>query len=210
MCGRINIIDNPGYFEWFKSLGIGLGDWHPPGYNVAPSAYIPVLFNAGGDLETSPMRWGVTPRWSESQLLINARSETIAEKPSFKHSFRDRRAVIPVTGFYEWKRGKTKRPFHFQPANDDLFLLAGIWEISKEGEPQCCIVTTQANGTMKPIHHRMPVMLDRGNAPTWINGNEDDASAMLKPSPDDWLSCYEVSSYVNNARNQGEECVRAI
>ncbi len=130
MCGRINIIDAEHMRVFFEGMGIKLSsNIDAPRYNIAPSAYIPVVARQDNKLVCSNMGWGLTPKWmNPGQLLINARSETIQEKPSFKRLFESQRAVIPATGFYEWRRdGKAKKPFHFVPSNTDLFLMAGIW-----------------------------------------------------------------------------------
>ena len=158
------------------------------------------------------MGWGLTPKWVRpGQLLINARSETIQEKPSFKRLFESQRAVIPATGFYEWQRdGKAKRPYHFVPINADLFLMAGIWSVTNDGEPQCCIITTAANETMKPVHRRIPLLFDGAMLDGWINGELLEASKMMDVPNTNLIECYEVSSFVNNSRNDGRRCIESL
>lgn len=184
-----------------------------PNYNVSPSFTLVIAISG---LEFIPAEWGILPPWADKAKfkgpLINARSETIWEKPSFRHLIKSKRAIIPVNGFYEWKREKgSKQAFYFKPANDPAFALAGIYQIPKDGVPQCCIITTEANKIMGPVHHRMPVLLARRSFEKWLGDtSHDDITTLMKPSPQSWIKCHPVTNYVNNARNQGEECVTPL
>ena len=208
MCGRLNVTDHPGVRDLMAGLGQPIYPVDRPArYNIAPGAELDVIYQQDKELAAIPMNWGIVPPWKKG-LLINARAETIHEKPTFKRMFENQRIVIPATGFYEWQReGKIKRPFHFTPNDAELFLMAGIWGVTKEGEQQCCIVTTGANEIMQPIHHRMPLLLAQNKIDGWIRGSSKEASELLSVPVDSMLSGYEVSSYVSNARNDGPECV---
>jgi putative SOS response-associated peptidase YedK len=136
---------------------------------------------------------------------------SIHEKPSFRKLIRHAR-TIPVNGFYEWQRsGASRRGYHFSSTDDNALALGAIYQIGANDEHQCCIVTTAANGVMAPVHDRMPVIIAREAMSDWLRP-EDDAviEALMQPCPNRWLCANEVSSYVNNARNEGEHCIEPI
>lgn len=145
--------------------------------------------------------------------LVNARAETVAEKPSFKSAYHSRRCLIPADGFYEWKKyGKAKQPYYIRKVNRELFCFAGLWEAwtSKDtGEviESCTIITTEANSLLKPIHHRMPAVIASCDHLSWLSG---DVSELLLPYEWNDFVTIQVSTHVNNVRNDDPECVAEL
>jgi putative SOS response-associated peptidase YedK len=214
MCGRIDAHDPIGVNNLISILDIVLPEERfPPRYNITPSMQImTVCYNHGFTIVE--MTWGLLPPWAKTGMrpLINARAETIHAKPSFRNLIKRSRSIIPVNGFYEWRRnGANKRAFYFSPTDETALALGAIHQIGNDGEPQCCIVTTTANGIMAPVHDRMPVIVSRDNISDWL-GSDDDAviDALMQPCTDELLQLHEVSSYVNNARNEGERCITPV
>ena len=220
MCGRMNITDNEGIRLLMELIGMPSWPSIQARYNVAPSATLDVLMaesqQGGTSLAHSPMHWGLIPPWAKDgqfkRPLINARSETVREKPSFRHLVDDHRVLVPVTGFYEWLRqGNNRQPYYFHPADGKAMLMAGLYQENAKGELEITLLTTAANKTMAPIHHRMPVIITPDNAATWLS--EQPAAVindLMQPAANDLLSLYEVDSYVSNARNEGEQCVARV
>jgi putative SOS response-associated peptidase YedK len=182
-----------------------------PRYNIPPTVDIPVIRYADEKRRLSLMRWGLLPSWTKdpkkAPLLNNARAETVTEKPSFRTAFKTRRCLIPVDGFYEWKTiGKAKQPYYFRRQDERPFAFAGLWETWNDIE-SCTIITTEANELMAPIHHRMPVVLATNDYDEWMDPAAADLAKLLLPCPADELICYPVDPVVNNARNQGPQCI---
>lgn len=218
MCGRINVSDNEGVRLLLAMLGMEVWPDRNPRFNVAPSQTLDVVSWQNQALVLQSMKWGLLPPWAKpgtfSAPLINARSETIHEKPSFKHLIRNHRVVIPINGFYEWRRtGKVKEPHFVQPANAGAMFIAGLFQppgekSSGEGHAQVCAVTVAANESMSKVHHRMPVILSPDNALKWIKpADKDRLNQLMVPASNDAVTISEVSDYVNSARNEGPECV---
>ena len=170
------------------------------------------------------LRWGLIPSWSKdasiASKLINARGETVADKPSFRDAYQSRRCVIPVDGFYEWRteEGK-KQPFRIGFREGKPFAFAGLWENWRvpDGEDDAgntvetyTIVTTAANPKLAPIHHRMPVIVDPSDYDLWLEGAPGEANAVIKPFPPDNMAFYRVSTRVNNVRNDDEACIEPL
>jgi putative SOS response-associated peptidase YedK len=203
-------------------------------FNVAPTNDIyGVVADADGHREVQAFMWGLLPVWAKErkigQKMINARSETIAEKPAFKGVFKKHRCIIPMDGFYEWapgleggprtKAGKlAKRPHYIHRVDGEPLAVAGIWSAwrDKTEGPDApwlhtaSVITTQANATMEPVHDRMPVVLPRAMWDMWLdptNQQIDMLAGLLVPAPDDLLVMHEVSTDVNNVRNKGEHLV---
>lgn len=192
-----------------------------PRYNVAPTQQ--VLTVAGGDARKAGfMRWGLIPSWSKdgpsSRPLINARAETVAEKPSFRGPLKKQRCLVPADGFYEWQKvGNAKRPMRITMRSGEPFAFAGLWSVWVDPEgnriPSCAIITTAANEVLKPIHHRMPVILVEEAEDIWLDTALDDRDALtqlLEPYPDDALEAYEVSRLVNSASNDVPEVTEPL
>lgn len=184
----------------------------PPRYNIAPSQPVPVVIREGGERRFLLVRWGLVPSWAKEMpqsLLINARAETIAEKPSFRGAFRHRRALMPADGFYEWKaegRGP-KQPYFIRRRDGAPFAMAALWEhwMDPHGSEldTCAAVTAEANATLMPIHHRMPVILPEKDWDLWLDpaATEKELLALLRPAPDDLLEAIPVSTRINRAAN---------
>ena len=164
--------------------------------------------------EAGRLRWGLVPGFwatkSGQRPLINARAETVATQPAFKESFEQRRCLIPADGFYEWRRDpEGKRPIWFSPPEHDLFAFAGVWarlEL-KDADPvmSCALITTQPNELVRPVHDRMPVVLDPAVEPTWLDPDADPQTLMelLRPAAEDRLEMREVADAVNDVREDG-------
>ena len=193
-----------------------------PRYNIAPTQTI-LAVRAGTEAkkECTFLRWGLIPSWATDEKignrLLNARAETVATKPSFRTAFRRHRCLIPADGFYEWQKlGKGKQPFWIHRAEETPFFFAGLWERyegSLKGPLETCtIVTTQANELMKPIHERMPLILQSNQADEWLDPKLADAKWLesLLPCPKDFLVADAVSDYVNSPRNIGPECIQPV
>jgi putative SOS response-associated peptidase YedK len=194
----------------------------PPRYNIAPTQ--PVLIvrrTPQGEREQYLVRWGLIPSWVKDPrdftTLINARSETASEKPSFRGAFRHRRCLVPATGFYEWT-GKpgAKRPHMFRARDGGLIALAGIadhWVGADGSELETvAILTTTANATMAPIHDRMPVIIAPEHFDVWLDcrsGTSKYAETLLSPPPPDLLEIIDVSPKLNNPRNEGPELLQS-
>jgi putative SOS response-associated peptidase YedK len=169
--------------------------------------------------ELTFLNWSLIPSWAEDpkigDWMINARSETAADKPSFRSAFRKRRCLIPTDGFYEWqKNGGKKQPFFIHRADAKPFAFAGLWE-HWEGDGQviesCTILTTEANELMRPLHDRMPVILQPEDYDRWLDPRLDKPEAvqpLLRPYPSEALAAYPVTTLVNNPRNDKAECLK--
>lgn len=190
-----------------------------PSYNCAPSQKLPVISSDQPD-RLAFYKWGLIPFWAKdpkiAYKLINAKSETIEEKPSFKHSFKRRRCLVICNGFYEWKKGNNQKiPYRIFLRENKLFAMAGIWDEWKDAEQKplrsFSILTTSPNELMKDIHQRMPVILDKTNEHTWLHENNPDLlKNLLKPFPADNMEAYQISSLVNSPRNDTPEIIEAL
>jgi putative SOS response-associated peptidase YedK len=194
----------------------------PPRYNIAPSQEIAAVRRRpdGVQRELVFLRWGLIPFWAKESKTdystINARAETVAQKPAFRQAFQKRRCLIAADGFYEWqKTDGGKQPFYIHRKDDQPFALAGLWERWKGGDDQiesCTIIVTQPNEVLKPIHDRMPVILSRADFDVWLDPEFDDRDklqALLRPYPADELEAYPVRTLVNNPRNDRPQCISA-
>lgn len=184
-------------------------------YNCAPAQNLAVI-SSEVPCELSFFRWGLIPSWAKDAAvgnkLINARGETLAEKPSFRSAFRNRRCLVPATGFFEWKRDAGKTPYHIRMKSGDPFCFAGLWDkwIASDGEIvySFTIVTTTPNELMAQIHDRMPVIIHREDEQRWITPNPDPSMVeLLKPFPSALMEAYPVSKLVNSPKNDGPEII---
>ncbi len=191
-----------------------------PRYNIAPTQNIPVICQTdNSSRQLVEMRWGLIPSWMKEENigsgLINARAETIESKPSFRSAFKKRRCLIVADGFYEWKtENDIKVPYYIHLKEKHPFGMAGLWErwVSDAGHAieSCTIITTDANKTLSPIHHRMPVIIAADNYASWLDpGNEDvvQLKTLLTPNSKDQMAFYTVSRHVNNPRNDDSACI---
>ena len=189
-----------------------------PRYNIAPTQDIAAIRNdEEGGRELTALRWGLVPFWAKDpsigNRMINARAETVAEKPAFRAAYRRRRCLVLADGFYEWyKEGSGKTPYFITQADDTPFAFAGLWEHwqSKESDDvieSATLLTAAANDFMATLHHRMPVILDQNAADRWLAGDDDAIEYALAHGPR--LKAYPVDRHVNNPRNEGVNLIDA-
>jgi putative SOS response-associated peptidase YedK len=195
-------------------------DWIPR-YNVAPTSRIPIVREVAGGRQFALARWGLVPAWAKDidtgYSTINARAETVAEKPAFRAAFKHRRCLIPADGWYEWRAipgSKAKQPYFIARRDRSPLALAGLWERweGRDREPleSCTIIVTAANDGLRGIHDRMPVVLDPASWDDWLALEQRDPAVLqglLRPAPDGELTAWPVSTHVSNARNEGPECL---
>lgn len=193
-----------------------------PRYNIAPTQPILIIRQPwqqpDAKREAASVMWGLVPSWAKDASmgarLTNARGETVAEKPSFRSAFRRMRCLIPADGFYEWEDTPSgKQPWFIRLKCQGLLAFAGLWEHwqAPDGTPieTAAIITTDANELVRPVHDRMPVILQPADYAAWLGAqtSAEDLKALLKPLPEDLMERYRVSRRMSNARNEGEECV---
>ncbi len=216
MCGRFAQKDTPQRLaEYFHATGdIDVRS----SFNIAPSARIvTVTEDADETRHLKLMRWGLIPSWAKDpsigNKLANARGETVAEKPSFISAFRSRRCLIPASGFYEWKTiAGRKQPYFISYRSGEPLAMAGLWESWRaeggESVETCCIITTDANELMHPIHDRMPVLLDQGQWRTWLNpmvASRESLQPMLKPHDPESMQAWTVTMELNRVGLRDDE-----
>ena len=225
MCGRFTL-RTPAH-QLAEAFGVEVRANLAARYNIAPSQDIAVVRAApepdnddGGWRELTILRWGLVPQWARDAAMgnrmINARAETVAEKPAFRAAFRQRRCLIAADGFYEWRKAPdgSKQAYFIARADDAPFAFAGLWERWRlpGAEPleTCAIITTDANATLAPIHHRMPVILAAGDHDAWLDPDAppgDALTALLRPAPPDAVIARAVGRHVNSARNDDPVCI---
>jgi putative SOS response-associated peptidase YedK len=208
MCGRFTLTVDPE--DLMERFHLESAEQMPtPRYNVAPTQSIPVILNESPN-RLSLAQWGLIPSWAKDPAIggqmINARAETLAEKPAYRTAFKKRRCLVPADGFFEWRKeadGKTKTPMYIHLKTGAPFAFAGLWEVwtSPEGETRrtCTLVTTEPNDLLATIHNRMPVILPRDAEADWLDNKLEVLAlmSMLKPYPADQLEAYAVSRRVN-------------
>jgi putative SOS response-associated peptidase YedK len=220
MCGRYTLARSQQ--ELSERFGIKqLFLDYKPRYNLAPGQDLPVIFNSGGKITLESCQWGLIPSWvkdlQKTRPLINARAETVLEKPSFKKAIIARRCLVPADGFYEWKSaGSLKRPFFIHRPDSAIFAFAGIWDEWKnaEGVPvrTFSIITTQANKTMSAVHDRMPVILSAESEQRWLDPTLVDPAkllCLLAPCSDDLITMHQVSTQVNSVKHDSVDLIEA-
>lgn len=226
MCGRFTLTASPEQLAALFEL-----PQEPvvvPRYNIAPTQPVAVvrLQPQTAQREWALTYWGLIPSWSKDPSIgarmINARSETVTEKPAFRAAFKRRRCLVPTTGFYEWKKvGKGKQPYYITTPDRSPFAIAGLWEYWEGADgsalESCTLLTTSANGLMSPLHDRMPVIVEPADYAQWLGTGRDETpnaldnlQHLLRSYPDDGLVAYPVSSYVSNAHNEGAACIEAL
>ena len=212
MCGRYTlkspidvVVEHFGLEEYPSSL--------TPSYNIAPTQEVAAVVEEDEKRKLEMFRWGLIPSWAKDPAIgnkmINARAETVSEKPSFRSAFKRRRCLIVADGFYEWQKtdGGAKQPFYFRMKDSSPFAFAGIWETwDGRGEEirSCNIITTDANDLMREIHHRMPVILPAENHAAWLDPGFEEKEALLdllRPYPSEEMEAYPVSRRVNRPSN---------
>ena len=217
MCGRFAFY-SPG--EATAALFGASGSFEvEPRYNIAPTQHIAAIRNDEEDgRELTMLRWGLIPFWAKDKSIgnrmINARAETVAEKPAYRAAYHRRRCLVLADGFYEWhKEAAGKVPYFISPANEQPFALAGLWESwqSKESDESiqsATLITAAANDFMASLHHRMPVILDAATADRWLAGDDDLIDYAISHGPE--LRAWPVDRRVNNARNEGADLIQPI
>lgn len=187
-------------------------------YNIAPTQTVPIVRMEDDARQLAMVRWGLIPSWTKKpwkQPLINARGETVHEKPAFRAAFKRRRCIVPATGFYEWKReAKQKQPYHIRLKNDSLAGFAGLWERweNADGElvDSCTIITTEPNEIVAPLHDRMPAFLQPDDYDYWLTAPETENEGLRKLItfyPADKMEAIPVSTVVNSVKNESPECI---
>lgn len=224
MCGRFTNKAKPEQIEKEFKVGRINPNLFQPRFNIAPQQMIDVVFEPETERILSKLKWGLIPSWAKDETignkLINARAETLSEKPSFREAFESRRCIIPASGFYEWKRQNAgaKQPFYFYLKDKEVFGLAGLWEswIDKQtGEnlKTCTIITTEANEVLKPVHDRMPVILKAENYDLWLDSRENNTEKLqrfLVPYPAGKMDTYAVSRSVNIPDSDSPELIEPL
>jgi putative SOS response-associated peptidase YedK len=192
---------------------------YAPKYNAAPMQQIPAVINTGSSNKLGELRWGLLPSWAKDDKIgskmINARAESLLEKPSFKRLVSSRRCIIPSDGFYEWKvQGNNKQPMRIVMRDGGIFSMAGLYDIWMDPEGNklstCTIITTTPNDLMAEIHNRMPVILKPEDETEWLDrGNQDSTSLikLLKPYDQNKMRAYPVTTAVGNVRNDTKELI---
>ena len=228
MCGRYTLTVTPEALR--KLFGFDVTPNLEPRFNIAPTQFAPVVRvrggkgSGGGAKTLDLLRWGLVPSWSKDMSgaakLINARGESVAEKPSFRAAFAERRCLVPVDGFYEWRtENGVKQPFRIGFRGGKPFAFAGLWEswTAPEGAENAgetvdtfTVVTTDANPKIRPIHHRMPVIVDPAEYDVWLTGDAAAAKSVIRPYPPDDMAFYRVSTRVNSVRNDDAECIAPL
>ena len=219
MCGRFAItIPSDAMSQLFDAQPVNnLPDL--PNFNVCPTNSIHVVTYNGLGRKLESLRWGFVPNWyrtvNAGPLLINARSETIAQKPAFANASRERRCLIPCSGFYEWSKDLegNKTPWFIKRNDDAPLVFGGVWqEWGYEGEiiKTCAIVTTASNSKLSSIHHRLPLVLERNNWGFWLGEEGHGASALMRPTADETLKAHRVSKNINSNKASGPDLVAPL
>ncbi|MGF1546734.1 MAG: SOS response-associated peptidase [Thiotrichales bacterium] len=222
MCGRYNIATSSDalivFFEIERLLVAP--EQLQPRFNVAPSQQVPVIRLGAAGRELTLMRWGLLPAWAKEDKtefnLINARAETVAERPAFRTAFKSRRCLIPATGFYEWQvLPGGKQPHNIRRPDGGLFAFAGLWDRWHRDDrtiESCTIIVGSANPRVAPIHARMPVILAPAEFPQWLERTTTSTTlqSLLQPASEAFLETYPVSTRVNNVRNDDSALLDAL
>lgn len=223
MCGRFTL----------KCPAAALGDWFggappldlPPRYNIAPTQMVAIVRvePATDERQWQMVRWGLIPAWAKDasigNRLINARAETVADKPAFRAAFRRRRCLVPADGYFEWqKTSRGKQPYYIRLSDERPFAMAGLWEVWEDSGTglrleSCTVITTEANDLTRPIHDRMPVILPTDAYGTWLAPEAPAADAwrdLLRPYDSAAMRLDPVATHVNNPRNDDPQCVAIL
>ncbi len=241
MCGRFVSASSPALLAdrfAVEEVDASVGEVPAPDYNVAPRRNVLVVRERDDHRVLSRLRWGLVPSWAKDprigDKMINARAETVAEKPAYRRAFAKKRCIIPADGFYEWKAGPepsgggrpVKQPYFIHRLDGEPLAFAGLWEtwkVPQDMDPElggddgwlrsCAVVTGPPNELMVPIHNRMPVVLPESAWEQWLDPDNHDVETLtqlLVPAPAEWFEAYAVSTSVNNARNNSAELVQPI
>ncbi|MFF2532749.1 SOS response-associated peptidase [Brevibacillus sp. NPDC058079] len=221
MCGRFTLVTNLELWNARFQIEVMPFDMQPR-YNIAPGQLIPAIISDRGKRRIGQLKWGLVPSWAQDEKagykMINAKSETVREKPAFKNLFARKRCIIPADGFYEWKRlGKEKQPMRIMMKTGEPFALAGLYDTwtSPEGERlhTCTIITTKPNDVVADIHDRMPVILKKDDEAIWLDREKFDADllqSLLVPYDHEQMKAYPVPAMVGSPKNDMPECIQEI
>ncbi len=222
MCGRYSLA-LPGQL-WFEIFGLSDPPAWAPRYNIAPTQPVAAVLvpTDQGQRQFRLLQWGLIPSWAKApgvgSAMINARAETAATKPAFRTAFRQRRCLVLADGFYEWQQqGRRKQPFYVRLLDDRPFAFAGLWEYWEGPEGQaidsCALLTTEPNALMRPLHHRMPVILEPDAYTPWLDPavqDPDTVQPLLRPYPPEAMIAYPVSPRVNDPANDSAACIEPL
>lgn len=220
MCGRYSFAPDLKIVNEHYNISVNDGDI-VPNYNCAPGQYLPVITNVNPD-KLSFFRWGLIPSWAKEESignrLINARSETVTEKASFRKAFRSQRCLVPADAFYEWKKtngDSRKIPYRIYLLHQPLFSMAGLWEVWKNPEGELVftftILTTTPNELVADIHNRMPVILKKEDESSWLKTSNDAfLKNLLKPFPASEMAAYQISPLINSSKINTPEIIRPV
>lgn len=219
MCGRFTLRTSRARLG--EAFELEPPSWLVPRFNIAPSQPIAVIREHAGRREWAELRWGLVPFWAKADApqysTINARAETVADKPAFRKPFRQQRCLIPADGFYEWTgAGKVRQPYYIHCHDDAPFAFAGLWDRCEQDGmviESATVIVTEANATLRPIHDRMPVILPPQHYSLWLDHRKFDRQqllAALVPCSDDLLSAYPVSREVNTASRDDPACIDPV
>jgi putative SOS response-associated peptidase YedK len=194
-----------------------LAHWSPR-FNIAPSQSVPILIRSGAETQVKLMHWGLVPGWAKdkklSSRMINARAETVSEKPAFRAAYRKRRCLVLADGYYEWvKQDGGKRPYYMRLESGHAFAFAGLWETWESDDDSAylsySIITCASNQQLAPLHHRMPVIVEASEYDNWLDDKASSGAIaeLLKPSANGILATIPVSTFVNSPAHEGPDCV---
>jgi putative SOS response-associated peptidase YedK len=221
MCGRYTIVVTIDELMMHYMIEVPTNRYHTPRYNVAPGQLVMAIINDGEKNRLGELKWGLIPSWAQdekiSYKMINARADTVTEKPAFRNSFQRKRCLIPADGFYEWKKiGTDKQPMRILLKDKGIFSMAGLYDTwtATDGRKisTCTIITTTPNELMADIHDRMPVILRLEDEKIWLDKEQKvaDLQELLRPFPAEEMIAYPVSKAVGNVKNDSKECIAAL
>ncbi|KGP77613.1 MULTISPECIES: SOS response-associated peptidase [Paenibacillus] len=221
MCGRFTIVDPlESIMERYLAFDANGFDYRP-NYNVAPMQFIPSIIATSNGNRLGSLRWGLVPSWAKDDKIgskmINARAETLTEKPAFKRLISSKRCIVPCSGFYEWKKDVSgKQPMRILMRDNSIFSLAGLYDtwLDPDGNKlsTCTIITTEPNIFMAEIHNRMPAIIRPQDEEEWLNRETDKKSVigLLRPFAAEEMRAYKVDSSVGNVKNNNKELIREV
>lgn len=219
MCGRYTITVSLDEMILRYMLAPSSVPFHIPRYNAAPGQSMPAIIHDGQTNRIGPLQWGLIPSWAKDEkvgyMMINARSETVLEKPAFRNLLPRKRAIIPADGFFEWQKfGKQKQPMRIKLIDQEMFSMAALYDTWQAPDGRkistFTILTTSSNRFMEPIHDRMPVILKREDEQRWLSRDNTDTSdllSLLKPYPDEEMTAYPVTSKVGSVHYEEPDCI---
>ncbi len=219
MCGRMSLTLPPDAMAQLFEAAPANDLPETPRYNICPTQDVGVVTATDSGRSYRPMRWGFLPHWyktpTDGPLLINARAETVAEKPAFRSACRSRRCLVPASGFYEWTKDEdgNRLPWYFTPADGEPLVFAGIWQVWDKGEAPLitfAIVTTGAGECMAETHHREPVQLAPEDWATWLGETDAKAAPLMRAAPEGYYTRWRVDRAVNSNRAQGAELIEPL